>query len=268
MTAALIDGKGIAERCGTASPRRSRSWRGRGAFRASPSCSSATIRRAASTCATRGARPSRRACAPSITRCRPRRARPRCWRSSARLNADPEVDGILVQLPLPPQVDAQKVHRGDRSRQGRRRLPPAQRGQADDRRARPETLHAARLPDAGPLRASRYGRARGRGGGALQHRRQARRAAAPRRELHGDGRAFAHARPAGDLPPRRHPRRRHRPGRDDPRRLGQARRRRDRCRHQPGRRTAARRGSSATWPSTRRGRSRAPSRPCPAASAR
>jgi len=27
----------------------------------------------------------------------------------ARLNADPEVDGILVQLPLPPQVDAQKV---------------------------------------------------------------------------------------------------------------------------------------------------------------
>jgi methylenetetrahydrofolate dehydrogenase (NADP+)/methenyltetrahydrofolate cyclohydrolase len=27
----------------------------------------------------------------------------------ARLNADPEVDGILVQLPLPPQIDAQKV---------------------------------------------------------------------------------------------------------------------------------------------------------------
>jgi methylenetetrahydrofolate dehydrogenase (NADP+)/methenyltetrahydrofolate cyclohydrolase len=26
-----------------------------------------------------------------------------------RLNADPEVDGILVQLPLPPQIDAQKV---------------------------------------------------------------------------------------------------------------------------------------------------------------
>jgi methylenetetrahydrofolate dehydrogenase (NADP+)/methenyltetrahydrofolate cyclohydrolase len=27
----------------------------------------------------------------------------------ARLNADPQVDGILVQLPLPPQIDAQKV---------------------------------------------------------------------------------------------------------------------------------------------------------------
>ncbi len=27
----------------------------------------------------------------------------------ARLNADPDVDGILVQLPLPPQIDAQKV---------------------------------------------------------------------------------------------------------------------------------------------------------------
>ena len=27
----------------------------------------------------------------------------------ARLNADPEVDGVLVQLPLPPQIDAQRV---------------------------------------------------------------------------------------------------------------------------------------------------------------
>src|SRR4029078_6430992 len=26
-----------------------------------------------------------------------------------RLNADPAVDGILVQLPLPPQIDAQRV---------------------------------------------------------------------------------------------------------------------------------------------------------------
>ena len=32
-----------------------------------------------------------------------------CWRSSIELNADERVDGILVQLPLPPQIDAARV---------------------------------------------------------------------------------------------------------------------------------------------------------------
>ena len=33
-------------------------------------------------------------------------ARPSCWRWSRELNADAGVHGILVQLPLPPQIDA------------------------------------------------------------------------------------------------------------------------------------------------------------------
>ena len=43
-----------------------------------------------------------------------------------RLNGDPEVDGILVQLPLPAGMDADRGDRGDRPGQGRRRLPPGQ----------------------------------------------------------------------------------------------------------------------------------------------
>ena len=52
-----------------------------------------------------------------------------------RLNADPAVDGILVQLPLPAHIDANKVITRDRPRQGRRRLPPGQRRAAGDRAA-------------------------------------------------------------------------------------------------------------------------------------
>ena len=56
------------------------------------------------------------------------------------------------------------------------------------------------------------------------------------RQLHGHDRALAHPRPAGRLPPRRHPRRRGRPAGDGAGRLDQARRHRDRRRHQPRRR--------------------------------
>ena len=69
---------------------------------------------------------SRPACAPSTMRCRPRPREAELLALVARLNADPEVDGILVQLPLPPQIDAAAGDRGDRSGQGRRRLPPDQ----------------------------------------------------------------------------------------------------------------------------------------------
>ena len=37
------------------------------------------------------------------------------------LNADPAVNGILLQLPTPPQVDGPALTDGDRPRQGRRR---------------------------------------------------------------------------------------------------------------------------------------------------
>ena len=45
----------------------------------------------------------------------------------ARLNRDPAVHGILVQMPLPKHIDSVKVLDFDRSGQGRRRLPPGQR---------------------------------------------------------------------------------------------------------------------------------------------
>ena len=44
----------------------------------------------------------------------------------ARLNADPAVDGILVQLPLPTHIDATGRARGGRSGQGRGRVPSAE----------------------------------------------------------------------------------------------------------------------------------------------
>ena len=62
-----------------------------------------------------------------------------------RLNADREVDGILVQLPLPPQIHAQRVIDAIDPREGRRRLSSGQRRPPDDRGARARAVHAARL---------------------------------------------------------------------------------------------------------------------------
>ena len=181
----------------------------------SRSCWSATIRRARSMSRnkTRQAVESRHA-ARSTTACRRPRARPSCSALIARLNADPAVHGILVQLPLPPQIDTAEGDRRDRSGQGRRRLPP---GQCRPARARPAgagALHAARLRDAGQDRAAVARRARGGGDRPLQHRRQAAGAAAARRERHRDGRPFEDPRSAGGVPPRRHAGRRGRPARD------------------------------------------------------
>ncbi len=41
-----------------------------------------------------------------------------------RLNADPAIHGMLVQLPLPKRMDSDKVLRRINPAQGRRRLPP------------------------------------------------------------------------------------------------------------------------------------------------
>ena len=90
-----------------------------------------------------------------------------------RLNADPAVDGILVQLPLPPHIDANTIIPGDRPRQGRRRLPPGQCRPARHRAARLRPVHAARLPDAAQGRARRPRRASRGGRRPLEHRRQA-----------------------------------------------------------------------------------------------
>ena len=61
-----------------------------------------------------------------------------------RLNADDEVDAILVQLPLPGEHRRGPGDRGRRSRQGRRRLPSGQRGPALPRAADARAGDAAR----------------------------------------------------------------------------------------------------------------------------
>ena len=52
------------------------------------------------------------------------RRRPSCSRWCARLNADEAVHGILVQLPLPRQIEELAMHRCARSGKGRGRVQP------------------------------------------------------------------------------------------------------------------------------------------------
>ena len=190
------------------------------------------------------------------------------------LNRDPAVHGILVQLPLPAQIDAARVIEAIDVAKDVDGFHPINVGRlfSAQGRARPDApgaVHAARLPDPragdpGP----RPGRAKGRGGRPLQHRRQAGGSAAARRGLHGHARPLQDPRPAGRVPARRHPDRGGRPAGADPRRLDQARRHGDRRRRQPRRAGTASLAWWATSPSPRRWRSRARSRRCRAASAR
>ena len=93
-----------ASRHGSAT--RSRSFAPRPAARpALPWCWSARIRRARSMSGPRARRRAKPGWRASSIACPPPRPRTNCWRWSTRLNADPAVDGILVQLPLPPQID-------------------------------------------------------------------------------------------------------------------------------------------------------------------
>ena len=73
----------------------------------------------------------------------------------AELAADPDVHGILVQLPLPAGLDPDAGDRPDPAGEGRRRAHRALDGPPRARRARPRRLHAARR-DA-PARALRRG---------------------------------------------------------------------------------------------------------------
>ena len=88
--------------------------------------------------------------------CRPTTAEAELIALVAKLNADPPIHGILVQLPLPKAINAAGA-RSDRAGQGRRRLPSGQCRTPRDRRARPRarSLHAGRRHDA-----DRPGRAR------------------------------------------------------------------------------------------------------------
>ena len=136
-----------------------------------------------------------------------------------RLNADPEVDGILVQLPLPAGIDAARIteaidplkdvdgfhttNAGRLSAGLEAMVPCTPAG----------CMILLRTVPPGSERAPRNRRR------PVQHRRQAGGAAPARRPLHGDDRPFAHRRPGRALPRGRHPDRRHRPGAHDQGRL-------------------------------------------------
>ena len=111
----------------------------------------------------------------------------------AELNADPAVNGILVQLPLPKQIDAQKVIDEHRSGQGRRRLQSGQCRSARRRIAGAGAVHAARLHHLGQDRACLARRSGGGGGRPLQHCRQAAGAIAAGRECDGHDLPFQDA---------------------------------------------------------------------------
>ena len=109
MTARIIDGKAIAAELrarvaagGARARPRAASCRGW------PSCWSATIRRARSMSATRARRCRKPACARS-TRLPAKASEAELLALVRELNADPPVHGILVQMPLPPQIDALRI---------------------------------------------------------------------------------------------------------------------------------------------------------------
>ena len=132
----------------------------------------------------------RPACSRSTVICRPSQ-RERIDRAGAKLNADPAVHGILVQLPLPPQIDASKHHRHCRPGQGRRRLSSAQCRPAGACRRWCRARRSA--ASCSPRPCMRRCRPGGGGGRPFQHRRQAAGAIAARRECDRHHRAFAHA---------------------------------------------------------------------------
>ena len=154
----------------------------------------------------------RRACARSPTTSRRRWPRTSCSRRSIALNANPEVHGILVQLPLPSHIDAEKVVE---------RIDPAKdvdgfhpynigRLVLKAPTLRPCTPYGCMrlLAETGEI-AGRQARGRHR---AVEHRRPADGARAPDGALHRDDLPFRHARPAGARPAGRHRRGRRRQG--------------------------------------------------------
>ena len=165
----------------------------------------------------------------------------------AQLNADERVDGILVQLPLPPQIDRHRVIAAIDPEKGRRRISPDQRRSFVDRDPRSCPVHARwlhgfaafGLPDLAGAEAVVLGRSNivGKPMAALLlaanctvtmvHSRTTIRPRWPARRYpdSGDWKAAI-----------------------DRRRVGQTRRDRYRCRHQPGAR--------AGWPQAYRRRCR------------
>ncbi len=189
----------------------------------------------------------------------------------ARLNADDRVDGILVQLPLPKQIDPQRVIDAidpARTSTASTRSMSAVCGAADGAarwcRARPMAACcccATNCPNLAGAEAVVLGRSN------IVGKPMAALLLAENCTV-----TLAHSR-TRDLPtllaPRRYPGGGGRPAGIGARRLDQAGRHRHRCRHQPRRRPRmANRSSSATSPLPKRKASPARSRRCRAASGR
>ena len=117
----------------------------------------------------------------------------------ARLNADDAVDGILVQLPLPSGIDSVAVLNAVDPAKDVDGFHPLNAGRlmTGQRALVPCTPKGcmALIRSVQPALAGTACR----GGGAVEHRRQADGAAFAGSRLHGDNRAFAHAGSAGHL---------------------------------------------------------------------
>ena len=113
-----------------------------------------------------------------------------------RLNDDPAVNGILVQLPLPEAHRCGEGHRAHRSEKGRRRLPSVQHRPPRAQDARAAAVHALWLhapPEGDRRRSRRHAR---RGDRAIEHRRPPDGARAPDGAMHGHDLSLGNARPA------------------------------------------------------------------------
>ena len=202
MAARVIDGKAVAAAVRERVAGRSRRLRGGGGPGADPGDGArrrrpglGDLRRATSTAPAR-----RSGWARSTTASAAATSEAELLELVAALGADDDVDGILVQLPVPDQIDPDAVVAAIDPRQGRRRPDPDQRRPARPRHARAGALHAGRGDGAA---APRGGRAGGRRGGRRRSleagRRAGRAAAAARRNATVTDLPLAHPRPRRGL---------------------------------------------------------------------
>ena len=213
--------------------------------------------------ATRTAPRVRRACSPARSACRPTPAQDNLLATLAALNADPDVDAILVQLPLPAHISPRAVLDAIDPAKDADGFAPMNVGRLQD-----GTALLAPCTPTGVMKLLAHAGVSLNGCRALVLGRSAivgKPVAVPaaRRQRHSHHRPFPHAGPAGRMPPRRGADRRGRPARAGARRLDRRWRGGDRCRHQPRRRMAA---WSAIVPRPNARSARHSSRPCLGAS--
>ena len=139
------------------------------------------------------------------------------------LNANPNVHGILVQLPLPDHIDDEEILGRDQPGQGCGRLPSPQHRPALHEAARSAicALHAQRLHRIAGPDGCRDRRQAGRSTGPQQHCRAARGHAVAAPQRHIDYLPFPHQRPPRRCPGSGHSHCRRGPGRDGQGRLDQ-----------------------------------------------